>query len=110
MASIGSSFPYMVETKSENSALVLHRPGSCFNAFRVRKSPAFAVFSYSISGFPLRFGGKQTRRSKQYVKAKSENEGEDSLEAALAEKSKQVLAMQKELLHQVLFLDIFVVD
>ncbi|KAH7554577.1 hypothetical protein ACOSP7_027993 [Xanthoceras sorbifolium] len=111
MASIGS-LPFTVETKSECSAFLhsknQHRPGSSITTFRLRKSPVFTVFNNSICGFSLRSGRRgQSWRNKHvkaaetgYFESENGNEPEDALEATIA-KSKKVLAMQRELLHQI---------
>ncbi|KAK3212662.1 hypothetical protein Dsin_017368 [Dipteronia sinensis] len=100
MASIGSS----AFLHSENQ----HRPGSSFTTFSLRKSPVFAVFNNSICGFSLRSDRRGQSWRTKHVKAagpgnfesRNDNETEDSLEATI-QKSKKVLAMQKELLHQI---------
>ncbi|KAK1563287.1 hypothetical protein Q3G72_025410 [Acer saccharum] len=111
MASIGS-FPFTVETKSGSSAFLhsknQHRPGSSFTTFSLRKSQVFAVFNNSICGFSLRSDRRGQSWRTKHVKAagpgnfesKNDNEAEDPLEATI-QKSKKVLAMQKELLHQI---------
>ncbi|KAJ0100024.1 hypothetical protein Patl1_21898 [Pistacia atlantica] len=111
MASIGS-LPFVIETGAESSVLVhsrrQHRPSSVFATFRQRKSPAFAVFNYSICGFSLCSDKRGHLWRIKHVKATGRdslegeggNESEDSLEATI-EKSKKVLSMQRHLLQQI---------
>lgn len=111
MASIGS-LPFMVETKAETYMVLLskthHRPSSFAAAIRSKKFPGFAVTNNSISGISLCYDkrGHLSRikrvkaAGKGYLEGENGNESEDSLQATI-EKSKKVLAMQRQLLHQV---------
>lgn len=108
------SLSFMVETKADSYVVLFgknqHRPSSSFSAFRPKKSPIFAFLNNSISGFSLCSDKSGHLLKVKHVKAtgsgfvedESDNESEDSLQATI-EKSKKVLAMQKQLLQQVSF-------
>ncbi|KDO72589.1 hypothetical protein CISIN_1g006770mg [Citrus sinensis] len=111
MASI-RSLSFMVETKADSYVVLFsknqYRPSSSFSAFRPKKSPIFAFLNNSVSGFSFRSNKSGHLLKVKHVKAtgagfvedESGNEPEDSLQATI-EKSKKVLAMQKQLLQQI---------
>lgn len=117
MASI-RSLSFMVETKADSYVVLFsknqYRPSSSFSAFRPKKSPIFAFLNNSVSGFSFRSNKSGHLLKVKHVKAtgagfvedESGNEPEDSLQATI-EKSKKVLAMQKQLLQQVFFFSSF---
>ncbi|XP_021905256.1 starch synthase 2, chloroplastic/amyloplastic-like isoform X2 [Carica papaya] len=114
MASIGP-LPFIVETKAETCLLVSNkkqqRPSSAFSTPRPRNSRVLAVLGDPTSGGSL-FGdrlGAGCSRGQQWstknVKATNAegvggSESENTLNATV-EKSKKVLAMQRDLLQQI---------
>ncbi|XP_023912722.1 granule-bound starch synthase 2, chloroplastic/amyloplastic [Quercus suber] len=111
MASAGS-LPFTIEMKSEGPVL-LHsvnhrRPRFSFSVYRPRKPLAYAGFSLSCDRLICGSGrGQQWRVTLPKVKAKGSTESEDdsnevddALQATI-EKSKKVLAMQRDLLQQI---------
>ncbi|KAM3713839.1 hypothetical protein ACJW31_01G286800 [Castanea mollissima] len=111
MASAGL-LPFTIETKSE-SPVLLHsvnhrRPRSSFFVYRPRKPLDYAGFSLSCDRLICGSGrGQQWRLTLPKVKAKGfaeseddSNEVDDALQATI-EKSKKVLAMQRDLLQQI---------
>lgn len=117
MASAGS-LPFTIETKSESPLLLHsvnhHRPRFSFFVYRSRKPLDYAGFSLSCDRLICGSGrGQQWRITLPKVKAKGfaeseddSNEVDDALQATI-EKSKKVLAMQRDLLQQVLRLIIY---
>lgn len=120
MASMGS-LPSILDTKAESSVLFHfkcdHQPRFPFFMFRPRLSLEFSVLNNSASGQPVvglcngLVGGSNRRqlwRNKPLrvmdmgsVEGEGGVEAEDTLQATI-EKSKKVLAMQRNLLQQVL--------
>lgn len=119
MASIGS-LPFILETKTESSVLFhiksYHRSSFSFFMFRPRMSLEYSDLNVSGSGHSVvglcngLVGGsrRQLWRNKPMivkvmgpVEGEAGDESEDKLQATI-EKSKKVLAMQRNLLHQVL--------
>lgn len=98
-----SSSPFIIESKREN------RPVFPFSTFRPRKSKSLAVLNVSTCGFSL-FSNKGLLWRFKPVRVAGSLDGvggggddsEDTFQATI-EKSKKVLAMQRDLLQQVLF-------
>ncbi|XP_038695866.1 granule-bound starch synthase 2, chloroplastic/amyloplastic isoform X2 [Tripterygium wilfordii] len=113
MASL-SSLPFTVETKAEISALLhgnnRHRPRFPFVAYRQRKYKEVAFYKDFTCGFSLccdKLSGEHLRRhwraqvaGPESVDGEGGDESEDALQISI-EKSKKVLAAQKDLLQQI---------
>lgn len=99
MASI-ASLPFVIETKAECPVLLYgknkHRPKLSFLKHTPKKSVNFGVFNAGIS---MRL--KPVRATSG--DSASGDEPEDALQATI-EKSKKVLAMQRDLLQQVMII------
>lgn len=97
MASIGS-LPFIVKTKAESYVLLFgknqHRPRLPFFSNEPKKSPNFSVFREGLS---LRFNPVRATGGEGV----SGVESEDAFQATI-EKSKKVLAVQRDLLQQVI--------
>lgn len=107
MASIGGSSPFIIKRHGESRAVFT------FSTF-TRKTKNLAILNGSTCGVPLFYNKGQLWRFKPVrVTASVDSVGgsgddsEDTLQAAI-EKSKKVLAMQKDLLQQVIFSTVFV--
>lgn len=119
MASIGSSLPFILETKTESSVLLhinsYHRLRLSFFMYRPRMSADSTGFTGSASGYSVlglcsgliggcsrrRLWRKKPSRLMALGSEEGSDESEDTLQATI-EKSKKVLAMQTKLLQQVL--------
>ena len=99
MSSIGS-LPFIIETTKAESPVLLSRKNKnryklSFFPCRTKKSHNLAVFN---NGFSLKF--KPVRATAE--EGATGDESEDKLQATI-EKSKKVLAMQRDLLQQVIY-------
>ena len=99
MSSIGS-LPFIIETTKAESPVLVSRKNKNRHKFsffpcRTKKSHNLAVFN---NGFSLKF--KPVRATAE--EGASGDESEDKLQATI-EKSKKVLAMQRDLLQQVIY-------
>ncbi|XP_022739289.1 granule-bound starch synthase 2, chloroplastic/amyloplastic-like isoform X2 [Durio zibethinus] len=99
MASIGGSSPFLIERQGES------RPVFTFSTFRPRNIKSLAVLKGSTCGLSLFYNKGQLWRFKP-VRVAGSVDGvggaaeEDTLQAAI-EKSKKVLAMQRDLFRQI---------
>ncbi|XP_048327644.2 granule-bound starch synthase 2, chloroplastic/amyloplastic [Ziziphus jujuba] len=118
MASIGSSLPFILETKTESSVLLhinsYHRLRLSFFMYRPRMSADSTGFTGSASGYSVlglcsgliggcsrrRLWRKKPSRLMALGSEEGSDESEDTLQATI-EKSKKVLAMQTKLLQQI---------
>lgn len=118
MASSIGSFPFLVELNADSSLLLhskISRPLRFpLFAYHARKYSAEPSSSVNFNGSALEHRGnrgllwrtKHLRAIGKSVGSSEDNDGPEDVLQTTIEKSKKVLAMQRDLLHQVLFLSL----